>query len=122
HRPKLMFICSPNNPTGNKINKESLRELVGRFPGIVAVDEAYGEFSNHNLADLVEEFPNLIILRTFSKALGLAGLRIGYCIASKEVAKQINRVKPPYNINSFSQRAAILTLENIELIQERTKE
>ena len=119
HNPKLIFICSPNNPTGNTIDPKGLKNLIRDFSGIVAVDEAYGEFTNETVLKWIEEFPNLVVLRTFSKAFGLAGLRIGYCVCSPELAYQINRVKPPYNINSFSQNAAILALENINIVKKR---
>ena len=119
YSPKLLFLCSPNNPTGNLLDLSQVRELIKDFPGIVAIDEAYGEFTRDTSLRLVKEFPNLLVLRTFSKAFGLAGLRIGYCVTSPELAEQLCKVKAPYNINSFSQRAGILTLENIDLVKDR---
>ncbi len=122
HNPKLVFICSPNNPTGNMVEHEKLKDFICEFPGIVVVDEAYGEFTRETMIGWIDQLPNLVVLRTFSKAFGLAGLRIGYCLCNKELANQINRVKPPYNINSFSQKAAILTLENMDIVRERIDE
>src|SRR5699024_2963553 len=119
HNPKVIFICSPNNPTGNLVDYERLKSLIRDFPGIVAVDEAYGEFARETMMEWVEEFPNLAVLRTFSKAFGLAGLRIGYCVTSMELADQINRIKPPYNVNSFSQKVALRTLENRDIVEKR---
>ena len=119
HKPKLMFLCSPNNPTGNVIELNQVLKMVKDFDGIVVVDEAYGEFTKKTSLDLIDECPNIIVLRTFSKALGLAGLRIGYSVCQSELASQISKVKPPYNLNSFSQRAAIITLENMDTVNKR---
>jgi histidinol-phosphate aminotransferase len=117
--PKVIFICSPNNPTGNTIDPKGLKDFIKGFPGIVVVDEAYGEFTRDTMIRWTEELPNLLVLRTFSKAFGLAGLRVGYSVSSRELADQINRVKPPYNVNSFSQKAAIKILENKDIIKGR---
>ncbi|MFY9178012.1 MAG: histidinol-phosphate transaminase [Caldicoprobacterales bacterium] len=122
HKPKLVFLCSPNNPTGNVIEVNQVLEITKNFDGIVVVDEAYGEFTQGTMISLLDECPNLVVLKTFSKALGLAGLRIGYCICAPELAKQISKVKPPYNVNSFSQKAAIMTLENQDIVKERISE
>ena len=119
HKPKLIFICSPNNPTGNILELDRLRGLLENFNGIVVVDEAYGEFCSHSAIEYIAQYPNLVVLKTFSKAMGLAGLRIGYLIANKGLVEQISIVKPPYNVSSISQRAARLVLENIDIIRER---
>jgi len=122
YKPKLVFICSPNNPTGNIIKANEVLEIAKDFDGIVVVDEAYGEFTQGTAVNLIDKCSNLVVLKTFSKALGLAGLRIGYSISAPELAKQILKVKPPYNINSFSQQAAIITLENFDIVKKRVHE
>jgi histidinol-phosphate aminotransferase len=111
-KTKVIFIASPNNPTGNGIIEEEVIELVstGR---IVVVDEAYFEFSNMTMAKLVPEHPNLIVLRTFSKWAGLAGLRIGYGIFPIEIAKYLMKIKQPYNINAAAQVAVLASLSDI---------
>ena len=119
YKPKLIFICTPNNPTGNTVDLDELHELLKNFRGIVVVDEAYGEFCGSSVTEQVVEYPNAVVLKTFSKAMGLAGLRVGYLIGNKELVDQINIVKPPYNVSSFAQRAAQLVLENIDIIRER---
>ncbi|NLO81859.1 MAG: histidinol-phosphate transaminase [Clostridiales bacterium] len=119
YKPKLIFICSPNNPTGNILELNKLEELTKNFSGVVAVDEAYGEFCEYSAVELIEQCPNIVVLKTFSKAMGLAGLRVGYLIANKGLVDQINAVKPPYNVSSFSQRAAQLVLENMDIIRDR---
>lgn len=101
---KLIFICSPNNPTGNLIKRRSILEIVEIFQGIVIVDEAYVHFSEaRSLIDEIERFPNLVVLQTFSKAWGLAGLRVGLAFANPEVIKLFNKVKPPYNVSQIAQ-------------------
>lgn len=113
---KILFICSPNNPTGNSI--ENLPYLIQNFPGIVVVDEAYIEFSpNESATKLLDKFPNLIVLKTLSKAYGMAGLRLGVGFASTEIAALVTRLKPPYNISSESQRIAIEELSNIRIFK-----
>ncbi len=119
HKPKLIFICSPNNPTGNVIDKYELIKLVTAFNGIVVVDEAYGEFLGESVASWMVNYPNAAVLKTFSKAFGLAGLRVGYLIGNRELVEEIYAVKPPYNLNSFSQRAAQLVLENVDIFSSR---
>lgn len=100
---KVFFICSPNNPTGNSV--EDIEFYIQNFNGIVVVDEAYIEFSDQKTSlDLLEKYPNLIVLQTFSKAWGKAGARVGIACASAEIIKFINTVKAPYNVNSLSQK------------------
>ncbi|AZI66219.1 histidinol-phosphate transaminase [Kaistella daneshvariae] len=114
---KLLFLCSPNNPTGNAI--EDLEFYIQNFSGIVVVDEAYIEFSKEvSAVKLLEKYPNLIVLKTLSKAYGMAGLRIGIGFASEEVARLYNRFKPPYNISSESQKLALEQLKNLPQIEE----
>lgn len=97
---RLMFICSPNNPTGNAFPREDIERVVREFPGIVVVDEAYIDFSDRpGLLPVLDEFPNLVVLQTLSKAWGMAGLRCGLAFASSEIIGYMNRVKYPYNIN-----------------------
>lgn len=110
---KILFLCSPNNPTGNSI--DDLEFYIQNFNGIVVVDEAYIEFSpQESAARLLNKYPNLIVLKTLSKAYGMAGLRIGVGISSPEIAALLNRFKPPYNISSESQRLALQQLQNEE--------
>lgn len=112
---KLLFICSPNNPTGNDIRENDIRQLAENFPGLVVVDEAYIDFSNApGCIDWIAEYENLIVMRTFSKAWGLAGIRLGMAFASTEIIRLFNKVKPPYNINQLTQRAVLETLENTD--------
>lgn len=110
---KLLFLCSPNNPTANDFQPERLRQLIGGFPGIVVVDEAYIDFSSQpGCIAWLEEFPNLVVLQTFSKAWGLAGIRLGMAFASEAIIALFNKVKPPYNVNELTQRAALEALAN----------
>ncbi|MBC2840601.1 histidinol-phosphate transaminase [Robiginitalea sp. SC105] len=108
---KLLFLCSPNNPTGNSLDQESVVSLLEAFPGLVVIDEAYIDFSDHpGYAPLMATYPNLVLTQTFSKALGMAGIRLGICIANPKVIDYLKRVKPPYNVNELTQRFA---LENL---------
>jgi histidinol-phosphate aminotransferase len=110
---KIIFLCSPNNPTGNLMRREDIREICTRFSGIVVVDEAYIEFASApSLVKEIRAYPNLIIMRTFSKAWGLAGVRVGYAVANKKTIEYLDKVKPPYNINRISSRIAIGALKN----------
>ena len=103
---KLLFICSPNNPTGNSFGREEILNLAKSFGGIVVVDEAYIHFSSEkSLIDEINNFPNLVVLQTFSKAWGLAGLRVGLAFANAEIIALFNKVKPPYNISEIAQNA-----------------
>ena len=115
-KTKVIFIASPNNPTGNSIIEHEVIELVGTGR-IVVVDEAYFEFSNMTMAKLVLEHPNLVVLRTFSKWAGLAGLRIGYGIFSTEIAAYLMKIKPPYNINVAAQAAVLASLADINYLR-----
>ncbi len=122
YAPKIIFLCSPNNPTGNVIDKNEIFKLLESYNGIVVLDEAYVEFSGTSLVHELVEYPNAIVLRTFSKAFGLAGLRVGYMAACKELAEDLYRVKPPYNISNFSQRAACIMLDHSDEIKARVSE
>ncbi len=115
---KILFLCSPNNPTGNSFSVESVRELLLKFKGLVVIDEAYIDFSEQkSWLERLQEFPNLIITQTLSKAFGLAGIRMGVCYASAEIIKILNNIKPPYNVNELSQQRAIVRLQKIEEVQ-----
>lgn len=110
---KMVFLCSPNNPTGNLFSDEVIVKLLQNFSGLVVIDEAYIDFANseswmHELGD----YPNLVVVQTLSKAYGLAGLRIGILYASAEIISFLDRIKPPYNLNTFSQQAAIKKLKH----------
>ncbi|KUK83008.1 MAG: Histidinol dehydrogenase, partial [Pelotomaculum thermopropionicum] len=109
---KLVFICTPNNPTGNAVAREEIEEVIRNTNAIVVVDEAYGEFGGESCVPLLKRYPNLIVLRTFSKAFGMAGLRVGYLLSGRPVIKELLKVKQPFNLNAFSQVAARLVLEN----------
>jgi len=112
NQPKIFFLCSPNNPTGNSV--EDLEFYIKNFNGIVVVDEAYIEFSDKKSAiELLEKYPNLIVLQTFSKAWGMAGARVGIAYASEEIIRLIYTVKAPYNVNSLSLNLASDSLKNI---------
>lgn len=109
---KILFICSPNNPTGNDVELERIRSLCAQFQGIVVVDEAYIDFSKQaSCTSLLAEFTNLIVMQTFSKAWGMAGIRLGMAFASTEIIQLFNKVKPPYNINQLTQQIALEALE-----------
>lgn len=108
---QLMFLCSPNNPTGNAIPLEVIEEILANTNAVIVVDQAYLEFGGEDCTVLLKKYPNLVILRTFSKAFGLAGLRIGYLLANAETVNALMRLKQPYNLNSFSQAAAYIALK-----------
>jgi len=114
---KLIFICSPNNPTGNSINREDVETLLANFNGLVIVDEAYINFSRQKtFIQELTEYANLVVLQTLSKAWGLAGLRVGMAFASEEIIEVMNKVKPPYNVNEASQQLALEALNNIDQV------
>ncbi|MFN3916799.1 MAG: histidinol-phosphate transaminase [Flavobacteriales bacterium] len=112
---RILFLCSPNNPTGNLYEQEIIEDLLKKFKGIVVVDEAYVDFSDKpSWITRLGEFDNLVVLQTFSKAWGLAGIRLGMAFASKEIIGYMNKIKPPYNVNTLSQRIALEALNNSE--------
>ncbi len=113
---KVLFLCSPNNPTGNSFSGASIEALLGKFKGIVVIDEAYIDFSEEaSWLERLNEFPNLMITQTLSKAYGMAGIRLGICYASTEIISILNRIKPPYNVNELTQQKAIQQLNLKEL-------
>jgi histidinol-phosphate aminotransferase len=111
---KIIWICSPNNPTGNSIDREAIEMILNNFDGLVVIDEAYINFSRQKswLLDL-QDYPNLVVLQTLSKAWGLAGIRLGMAFASPEIIGYLNKVKPPYNISEPVQELAVKALEEI---------
>jgi histidinol-phosphate aminotransferase len=111
---KVLVINNPNNPTGSAIPEEGLKRILDSFSGFVLLDEAYYEFCGYTGFKLLPDYPKLIITRTFSKAMGMAGLRLGYMMAHPDVAEQISKAKLPYNINQFSLMAAEVALENVD--------
>lgn len=113
----LTIVCSPNNPTGCVLSLDDLRALLSESDGLVAVDEAYHEFSGQSAVPLLHEFDNLVVLRTFSKAMGMAGLRVGYLMASPALVREINKARLPYNLNFISQMAAGAALEEAALLR-----
>ncbi|MBP7809622.1 MAG: histidinol-phosphate transaminase [Bacteroidia bacterium] len=119
---KLIFICCPNNPTGNGVKWESVKRILENFKGIVVIDEAYINFARYrSLIPELLNYPNLVILQTLSKAWGLAGLRLGMAFASEPIIDIFNKIKPPYNINSVTQKLVIEALNNTNKINDWIK-
>ncbi|MFD2599938.1 histidinol-phosphate transaminase [Sphingobacterium corticis] len=120
---KMIFICSPNNPTGNSIRRQDIETVLVNFDGLVVLDEAYINYAKQTsfLADL-KEFPNLVVLQTLSKAWGLAALRLGMAFAHPNIIRVFNKIKPPYNINQATQNFALEALENVEVVNEWIRE
>jgi len=125
---KIIFLCSPNNPTGNSFSKDKVERILNDFSGLVVIDEAYIDFADQESWLLaLENYPNLIITQTLSKAYGLAGIRLGICYASSEIITILNRIKPPYNVNELTQKRALervlskdeVKLEISSLLEER---
>ncbi len=120
HAPHLFFLCSPNNPTGTVLSLEGIRRIVASAPGLVVFDEAYWELSIENGRALLDEHANLLIFRTFSKALGMAGLRVGYVLLQPTLRCQIVKVQQPYALNRVSQKAVLAALSFYDLVLART--
>lgn len=119
---KLIFLCSPNNPTGNSFEQEDMLEIFQNFEGIVVLDEAYIDFApGKSLLPRINEFPNLVILQTFSKAWGMAGIRLGMAFAAPEIVAVLNKIKYPYNLNILTQQKAIELMENHNRVEEWVK-
>ena len=116
---KMIFLCSPNNPTGNSFSEESVHYLLDNFKGLVVIDEAYIDFSDKaSWIQKINAYPNLIITQTLSKAYGLAGIRLGICYASTAIIAVLNKIKPPYNVNELTQKRALERLANPNQIKE----
>ncbi len=125
NKPKLIILCSPNNPTGGLLADdlhEFLQEIMKRFSGLVIIDEAYAEFSGETMIKYLREDSRFLITRTFSKAMGLAGIRLGYLVAASDVIKLVQKVVRPYNINKITSLLGQLVLDNYELVDARIKE
>ncbi|APG59476.1 histidinol-phosphate transaminase [Christiangramia salexigens] len=122
-RTKLIFLCSPNNPSANSFEKEKILEILNNFKGIVVIDEAYIDFSEEKswISEL-KNYPNLIVTQTFSKALGMAGIRLGILYASSEIIQILNKIKPPYNVNQLTQDKAEEILDSFDSIKSRVTE
>lgn len=127
---KILFLCSPNNPTGNSFANKKVEKLLRTFQGLVVIDEAYIDFSSQrSWLQRLSDFPNLIVIQTLSKAYGLAGIRLGICYGSSEIISVLNKIKPPYNINGMTQQKAlevmlatrIVEQEVFEILNEREK-
>ncbi|WP_431123530.1 histidinol-phosphate transaminase [Flagellimonas flava] len=116
-RSKLIFICSPNNPTGNAFDSGAILELLDNFKGIVVIDEAYIDFSKtKSWLGQLQKYPNLIVTQTLSKAYGMAGIRLGVCYASEEIIAILNKIKPPYNVNQLTQEKAFARVSDTSVV------
>ena len=115
---RICYICSPNNPTGNQFDKKLMLELISSFNGLVIVDEAYVEFADYSLKDVVKRYDNLVVLRTMSKAFGLAGARVGYMVSNNKIADLfVNTIQYPYPLSSLSLKAATIALTKLNYIK-----
>ncbi|MCX6771897.1 MAG: histidinol-phosphate transaminase [Candidatus Micrarchaeota archaeon] len=121
-RPKLIFACSPNNPTGNLLDFARLGKIAKKAKAVLVVDEAYAEFAGRSFAGQARRYPNVVVLRTFSKAWALAGARLGYCITSPEIIRLLQKVKLPYNVNSLSLMAALGAFGKIGMVRKCVQE
>ncbi|MFW6117411.1 MAG: histidinol-phosphate transaminase [Thermoproteota archaeon] len=117
--PSLIFICSPNNPTGNQFERGDIATILQEFEGIVVVDEAYADFAGYTVMDWTREFNNLAVIRTFSKASGLAGIRSGFLISNESIVDYVKRATPPFAVNVVTQRLITLALENWSYFQQK---
>lgn len=119
---KLLFLCSPNNPTGNSFDRERIRELLESFAGLVVIDEAYIDFSQEEswIGEL-DSYPNLMVTQTLSKAYGLAGIRLGSCYASAEIIAVLNKIKPPYNVNELTQQRALERILDVDSVTDQVQ-
>jgi histidinol-phosphate aminotransferase len=119
---KIIWLCSPNNPTANSLNREDIETVINNFPGLVVIDEAYINFSRHrSFIQELKDYPNLVVMQTLSKAWGLAGLRLGMAFASEAMIGIYNKVKPPYNISQSTQELVLKALEEIGQVNEMIK-
>jgi len=112
-KSKILFLCSPNNPSGNLLSRDGILKILKQFGGLVVIDEAYIDFSDSpGFTHMLADFPNLVVLQTLSKAWGLAGLRLGMCFASQEIIQILNKIKYPYNVNTATQHIVLEALEH----------
>jgi histidinol-phosphate aminotransferase len=117
-KSKILFLCSPNNPTANSFSKDKIIQLLKKFKGLVVIDEAYIDFSKEeSWLNELKNYSNLIITQTLSKAYGMAGIRLGICFASEEIIAILNKIKPPYNVNELSQQRALQRVLDVNVIQ-----
>lgn len=114
HAARVIIICTPNNPTGTAYEPDDVRRVVAESGALVLIDEAYREFGRHDFVPLLDEFDNLVLLRTFSKAMAMGGLRVGYAITNETLAAELHKAKLPYALNLFSETAAIVALERYD--------
>jgi histidinol-phosphate aminotransferase len=122
-KTKMLFICSPNNPSGNSIEMERIKALLEGFKGIVVIDEAYIDFATQaSCTTLTDTYPNLVVTQTFSKAWGLAAIRLGMAFSSKEIIDLMNKIKPPYNVNELTQQAALKALKKVKQKEKMVKQ
>jgi len=120
---KMIFLCSPNNPTGNSLHHEDIEAILNNYFGLVVIDEAYINFSRQkSFITMLREYPNLVLMQTLSKAWGLAALRLGISVASEEIISIMNKIKPPYNINQASQELALQALNEIDHVNEMIRD
>ncbi len=115
----LLFVCSPNNPTGNQFREADIKRLLQEFTGVVVVDEAYADFARYSVINWVRDYENLAVLRSFSKAFGLAGLRLGYLVSNNSIVKYVQRVMGPFNVNVVTQQLITSALQNWNYFEER---
>ena len=119
---KIIWLCSPNNPTGNSLNRVDIETVLNNFDGIVVIDEAYINFAKQkSFIQELADYPNLVVMQTFSKAWGLAGLRLGMAFASTAIIEVLDKVKPPYNINQATQELALKALEEVGQVNDMIK-
>jgi histidinol-phosphate aminotransferase len=118
---RLLFVCSPNNPTGNQFREADIKKLLQEFNGVVVVDEAYVDFAQGSVINWVRKYDNLAVLRSFSKAFGLAGLRLGYLVSNESIVEYVQRVVGPFNVNSVTQQAIALALEKWSYFEQQIK-
>jgi len=116
---RLLFVCSPNNPTGNQFREANITRLLQEFNGVVVVDEAYADFAPYSVLNWVRDYDNLAVLRSFSKAFGLAGLRLGYLVSNKSIVKYVQRVVGPFNVNAVTQQIIALALQKWSYFEEQ---
>jgi histidinol-phosphate aminotransferase len=121
YQPSVIFLAYPNNPTGNLFKQQDIESIIGTAPGLVIIDEAYAPFANASFFEKLADYPNLLVMRTVSK-LGLAGLRLGFIAANKDIIDQLNKIRLPYNINSLTQVTAEFALKNQNLFEQQTQQ
>ncbi|MDQ7064967.1 MAG: histidinol-phosphate transaminase [candidate division KSB1 bacterium] len=121
-RAKMLVLCSPNNPTGNQFSLTDIETLISEFDGLVVLDEAYREFSEQDALALLERYENLLLLRTFSKAFALAGLRIGYLLGAPALCEQVKKARVPYSVNLMAETAAEVCLDHLDILQQQIRD